>query len=108
MINLKDETIEAIKDSGHELSDVMFVGTNDGKERVSIDRFLRMSDFVYDNSYGSGEIRYNLIVYFKDNSILTRLEYDGSEEWEFIPLKHFKDSDNYKELKALKISTLIC
>lgn len=41
MINLKKETLEAIEESHHKIEDVMFVGSYNGKYRMSIDIFFR-------------------------------------------------------------------
>jgi len=98
MINLKQETIEAIEENKKDIKDVMFVGTNDGKLRIPIELFLDMSDFVYHNGFGGNEISTNLIVFFKDGSYLRREEYDGSEWWTYISNKSFNEIDEFEEL----------
>lgn len=101
MINFKKETIEAIIESGHELKDVMFIGSYDGAYRMNIDKFLEKSDFIYDDSYGSSKIATNLIVYFNDKSYLSRGEYDGSEWWEYNKLLEYKETDSYEDFDVL-------
>lgn len=88
-MNFLKETKEAINDSGHTEHDVMFIGSNDGKYRISMDAFERIADFEYDSGFGSSKIATDLIIYFKDNSYIARGEYDGSEWWEYnVPLTY--------------------
>ena len=100
-MNFKEETIEAIEESGHKLEDVMFVGSSDGKYRITINKFLEISDFDYDDGYGSAAIATDLIVYFKDSSYITRGEYDGSEWWEYNKPKVFNMNEEYKDFDIL-------
>lgn len=95
MTNFKRETLEAIEESNHEVEDVMFVGSYDGKYRININNFLENSDFVYDNGYGFTEIPTDLIVYFYDRSYLSRDVYDGSEWWEYNEVLDYKETDDY-------------
>lgn len=64
-------------------TDVLFIGTIDGKYRMTWDKFRDKANFVYDNGYGSQIIAHDLIVYFCDGTFLERAEYDGSEWWEY-------------------------
>jgi len=107
-MNFKEETIEKIKESGYKLEDVMFVGSNDGKLRINIEKFLEISDFEYDSGYGSAEISGCLIVYFNDKSYLARDEYDGSEWWEYVPASNFSKDDNSDEFIFEKDETWYC
>ena len=100
-MNFREETIEAIKLSGHDLKDVMFIGSKDGKYRITMNKFLEISDFDYDDSYGHSAIATDLIIYFKDNSYATRGEYDGSEWWEYNTPKVFNMNDEYKDFNIL-------
>lgn len=99
----KDETIDAITESGHLLEDVMFIGSNDGKYRVSIDKFLEISNFTYNSGYGASNIPTDLIVYFKDKSYITRGEYDGSEWWEYNKPLIYNETDEYLDFNNLDI-----
>ena len=101
MQNFKKETLEKIEESHHKIEDVMFVGSADGKYRMNIDKFLEKSNFEYEESYGSSKIAVDLIVYFKDNSFLSRGEYDGSEWWEYNRLVDYKENDNYETFDIL-------
>lgn len=101
MINLKKETLEAIEESNHKIEDVMFVGSYNGKYRMSIDIFLEKSNFEYDDGYGSSKIATDLIVYFKDKTYLSRWEYDGSEGWKYNNILDYKETDNYETFNIL-------
>lgn len=101
MINFLKETLEAIFDSEHNESDVMFVGSDDGEYRMTWEKFKQRANFLYDNGYGAQEIACDLIVYFKDGTYLDRYEYDGSESWVYHGLKNFKDDDPYKDFNIL-------
>ena len=97
MTNFKEETLEAIKGSGHKESDVMFIGSADGKLRIDIETFKEISDFTYDGGFGGQEIAQDLIIYFNDKSYMVRGEYDGSEWWEYNEPKDFSPTDESKQ-----------
>lgn len=101
MINFKKETLEAIEESNHKVEDVMFVGSYDGKYRMDIKKFLKKSDFEYDDDYGSSKIAIDLIVYFHDKTYLSRWEYDGSEGWRYNNILDYKVTDDYTEFNIL-------
>lgn len=48
MINFLKETKEAIKESGHNFEDVMFIGSSDGVYRMTLEKFVKLADFEYD------------------------------------------------------------
>ena len=80
MTNLKEETLQALKDCGKTIEDVLWIG--DGKVRFPINAFLKAADRLYDNGYGGQEVDANLVI-VGDNWWLERAEYDGSEWWDF-------------------------
>lgn len=83
MANLKEETLCAIKSSGHTLDDIKWIGNEDFY--IDTDEFWRIADYTdYDEGYGWPEIATDLCVYFDDGSRLYRAEYDGSEWWEHM------------------------
>jgi len=95
------ETLEAIKDSGHKESDVMFIGSSDGVYRLSFKDFAKIADFTYDSGFGAQEIAKDLIIYFKDKTYIQRSEYDGSEWWEYNVPKVFAEKDPSKPYTVL-------
>jgi hypothetical protein len=101
MTNFKQETLNAIKGSGHSEEDVMFVGSRDGKYRITLEKFKEISDFEYDSGFGSAAIATDLVVYFKDKTYTVRGEYDGSEWWEYNPPMTYSENDEYKSFKKL-------
>ena len=97
--NFLKETEDSIKETGHTIKDVMFIGTSDGNLRMTWSEFEENADFDYDSGYGTQVIPNNLIVYFIDNTYMFRYEYDGSEWWEYRVNKLFKQDDNYLKAK---------
>lgn len=95
-INLLEETREDIYASGHTIRDIMFVGSRNGKLRLSWKEFKKIANFKYDNGYGSQHIATDLIVYFKDKTYLDRHEYDGSERWQFNDIFNYSSTDEYQ------------
>ena len=102
MVNFREETLKAIKESGHTEEDVMFVGSCDGKYRMNMGEFLKKSDFIYDDGYGYPQIVQDLIVYFKDKSYMTRGEYDGSEWWQYNKSLDYSETDDYETFDKLQ------
>ncbi|MFE4229179.1 hypothetical protein ACFRJ8_14970 [Arthrobacter sp. NPDC056886] len=86
MSNLLTETLSAIQDSGHEVADIVFVGSRDAEYRCAWDEFTQLANVEYDSAYGSSEVATDLIVMFSDGRRMWRCEYDGSEWWAFDPI----------------------
>lgn len=101
LTNFLEETENSIKKTGHNTDDVMFIGTADGNYRVDWNKFEKIANFEYDCGSGSAEIPTDLIVYFKDNTYMFRWEYDGSEWWEYLVEKIFKETDEFKPFKIV-------
>lgn len=83
MTNLKEETLQALKDCGKTIEDVLWIGN--GEVRLPIDAFLKAANRLYDDGYGGVEVIQSLVI-VGDNWWLERGEYDGSEWWEFKTL----------------------
>lgn len=80
MRNLKEETLQVLKDYGKTIEDVLWI--SNGKVRLPIDAFLKAADRLYDDGYGGTEVIEDLVI-VGDNWWLERAEYDGSEWWNF-------------------------
>lgn len=78
-----EETIEKIKQSGHNTADVLWVGSSDGEYAISWEEFTMIAGFDYDSGWGSQKIATDLVVVFHDGGWLDRHSYDGSEWWVF-------------------------
>lgn len=99
LMNLLKETIENIKDSGHKIEDIIFIGSEDSGHCCTWDQFKELADIEYDNGYGGQEIARDLIIVFSDGSRMWRNEYDGSEWWEYLaPFKMPKNNEKIKTL----------
>lgn len=79
MANLKEDTLYAIKASGHTLDDIKWIGNEDFY--IDTDEFWRIADYT---DCDAGAIAIDLCVYFDDGSRLYRAEYDGSQWWEYM------------------------
>jgi hypothetical protein len=83
MVNLLEETTDAITRSGHAITDVVFIGSATSGHQCDWDRFVELADIAYDNGFGSSSVATDLIIAFSDGAKMWRGEYDGSEWWEF-------------------------
>ena len=84
MINLLDETIETIKESGLHPDNITYIGSKYSGHSCTWKEFLTLANVEYDDGYGTAEVAEDLVVIFKDGSKLHRTEYNGSEEWQFV------------------------
>ena len=101
-MNFLIETLDAIKESGHQESDVMFIGSEDGQYRMTIEKFKTSANFDYDSGFGSQSIAEDLIIYFKDKNYIKRGEYDGSEWWEYNKPLTYLSNDSYQDFNKLE------
>lgn len=98
-MNLLTETLDDMKEVGKTPDDVLYVKmtkyTGFWKELdynypneilVDFDVFKELANREYDSGYGSNEVNWSTIILFKDNSVMYRWEYDGSEGWKYIEL----------------------
>ena len=99
MQNLLKETIKDIKQSGHKVSDITFIGSIDSGYSCTWDEFLTLADIEYDNGFGCQEIASDLTIVFSDGNTMWRAEYDGSEWWEYS--KPVEIPENQKKILKL-------
>ena len=88
-MNLLEETKLNLEDNEKSIEDVKWVGSKDGSLAIDWGEFEKISNFNYDDGYGSPEIPLDFVIVGKD-WWLERYEYDGAESWEFkqLPLLH--------------------
>lgn len=92
MMNAKEELLRALKgkfpvkcasitkgDDYWDDEDKLFIDLKLNYSDEEFKTFLKNLDFDYDNGFG-GQILFGT-VWFKDNTWLSREEYDGSEWW---------------------------
>jgi hypothetical protein len=82
-MNLLTETLEAIKNSGHAQTDVIFIGSEESGRCCSLDQFKILADQEYDDGFGGQEVARDLVIVFSDGAKMWRGENDGSEWWNF-------------------------
>jgi hypothetical protein len=83
MINLLNETKEAIKRSGHTIKNIIFIGSEGSGHSCTWEEFRDLANVEYDSGYGGQKVASDLIFVFEDGQKMWRGEYDGSEWWEF-------------------------
>ena len=98
-MNLLEETIEDIKESGHAIEDIVFIGSEESGHECSWDQFAIMANREYDSGVGAANVAQDLVIVFSDGAILTRGEYDGSEWWEYS--KKFKRPEEAHPIATL-------
>lgn len=81
MANLKEETINVLKENGKTPDDVRWCGSEDFGW-FSFDQLLKIAPDYYDSGYGGQEIAEDLIIVGED-WWLERKVYGGSEWWEY-------------------------
>lgn len=79
-MNLLEETIDILKEHGLGIEDIRYI--QGYKFGISIENFIEVADFEYDNDFGSTEVAEDLVI-VGDYWWLERHEYEGSEWWEF-------------------------
>lgn len=98
-MNLLEETIAAINMYGHTIDDIIFIGSSDGEYACTWEEFTALADTEYDDGYGAQRVASDLIIQFSDDGRLYRVEYDGSEEWEYAgPLRVADDPKPIRNL----------
>ena len=106
-MNLKTETIEALKYRGKTLYDIVAVCGVDFQ--VPLENFLRYADTEYDNGYGGQEVASDLKIIGKD-FIMVRHEYDGMECWRYfstVPPEKVKNVRCFTNRQAQKCRSMI-
>ncbi len=84
MMNLLEETIQAIAESGHTPEEIIFIGSEKTGHQCSWAEFQQLADFEYDYDYGSQKIAIDLIIVFSDGARMWREEHGGAEWWKFL------------------------
>lgn len=79
-MNLKEETLQILKEHGKGLSDINWIGSEDFK--IDLENGIDFLDVSYDSGYGGQEIAHDLMV-VGDGFWLEREEYDGAEGWSY-------------------------
>lgn len=87
-INLLEETNKKLIEINKTWNEVLWIGLD--KAHIDITDFINAArEANYDPGFGCAEVDLDLIIFFKDNSWLSRQEYDGKEWWHYntIPKK---------------------
>lgn len=68
MTNFLEETKTDIEKSGHQTSDIVFIGSEKSGHQCSWDEFCLLANREYDSGYGGQEVSSDLIIVFSDGS----------------------------------------
>lgn len=98
-MNLLNETIEDIAESGHKVEDIIFIGSEESGHSCTWDEFVLLADREYDDGFGAQEVADDLVIVFSDRSKMWRHEYDGSEYWAYS--RPFNAPPEKKPIKSL-------
>jgi len=94
---LLEETVKMLQDNEKTVDDVewcMYRSEIGDSFCFSWEEFERLSNFYYDNGFGGVEIIESLKIVGLD-FWLERIEYDGSEGWEFKCFPHKPEKSNF-------------
>ena len=100
-MNLLHETINVLSQHGLTSADVEWVGNCLNDTWGTWEDFVKLADFDYDNGFGLQEINASLVVMGK-NWWLERVEYDGSEGWQFQTKAHQPTKNELKKEDLLE------
>jgi len=84
MINLLKETEEYMKETGQKPEDICFIGCALSGHECTWDEYKVLADVEYDNDCGGQEVMSDLILRFKNGTVMHRQEYEGYENWDCI------------------------
>lgn len=79
-MNLKQETLEVLKLNKKTVDDIRWIGTK--YETINAEKFWRLADTEYDDSFGAQEVAADLVI-VGDDWWLERKSYDGAEHWTY-------------------------
>ena len=97
-MNLLAETIHDINESGHEVADIKFIGSQYSGYQCTWEEYIKLADREYDSGFSGVKVASDLIIVFNDDIYMTRGAYDGSE-WEYN--KPFKMPKDTKKITTL-------
>lgn len=97
-MNLLEETIKDIKESGHTPEDIVFIGSEKSGYCCEWEDFKAIANIDYPCSNGGHEIAGDLVIVFRDGSKMWRdyHESNGFEHWSYS--KPFKMPEKKKQL----------
>lgn len=100
-MNLLQETIDDIKQSGHTPDNIVFIGSEESGYSCTWNEYQTLANRDYDSGYGAQEVARDLIIVFSDGAKMWRSEYDGSESWAYSsPFEMPKEQIPIKSLFA--------
>lgn len=105
-MNLLQETIEDISNSGHRIEDIIYIGSEESGHCCDWEEFKILADIEYYDGFGAQEIASDLVIAFSGGAKMWRHEYDGSERWEYS--RPFVAPKEKKKIKTLRNGSMWC
>lgn len=84
-MNLLQETLWAIENTGHSPSDIRFIGSEESGHSCTWDEFVKLSDFEYDDASGLSEVASDIVIVFNDGILMWREKLNGYADWMHQP-----------------------
>lgn len=82
-MNLLQETIKAIKDSGHTPEQIIFIGSEESGHHCTWEEFQELADIEYGDGFDAQMVPLDLIIVFDGGATMWRSEFNGSEIWDY-------------------------
>jgi len=101
-MNLLEETLSAIKSSGHEPSDIMFIGSEVSGHSCTWEEFKQLADQEYQDGVDTRTVARDLTIVFFDGQRIRRDKFDGIDKtdwWEYF--KPFRMPEELKSIRTL-------
>ena len=83
-MTLLEETKQKIQDLKYDTDSIVFIGSKETGHSCTWSEFEKLADIEYNSGYGGQEIASDLAIVFADGMTMFRLEYYGSECWDYI------------------------
>jgi len=104
LTNFLQETLEDIRNIGFTPDDIVFIGSRDGKYSCTWEEFKDLADQYYYQDSPEQEVASDLIIVFRDGTVLERKEQRGLEWWSYFkPFRMPKKSEPIKRIFCLDL-----
>jgi len=98
-VNLLFETYDAIRQSGHKPSDIIFIGSEVSGYCCTWEEFKQLANQEYQDGTDTRTVAIDLIIVFSDGQKMWRNGYSGKSWWEYS--KPFKVPEALRSIRTL-------
>jgi len=103
-MNLLEETLSAIEQSGHKPSDIIFIGSEVSGHSCTWKEFERLAGQEHRDGICVRTVANDLIIVFSDGQRMWRNGYDKIDWWEYF--KPFEPPEESRSIQTLFGSTM--